>query len=96
MSFFNPYDKHGANLENAPKLILEITPSDTDDLPRACKALRIYNPTAAAVTVHITTVGGSDVTLDIPASTLWIEEAVVQKVHETGTSVGITIHGYSD
>lgn len=92
---FNPYSRHGASLESAPTLIVPITPDDDADLLRACKALRIYNSGAAA-TVHITTTGGSDVTLDIPAATLWIEEVVVQKVHETGTSAGLTIHGYSD
>lgn len=93
---YNPYFNHGPSLDNAATRVIPITPDDDADLPRACKALRIYNPTAAAVTVKLTSTGGDTVTLDIPPSTLWIEEIVTQKVFETGTSVGITIHGYSD
>lgn len=92
----NPYGNTGPNLENASIHPYLITPDDANDLPRVCKALRIYNPTTAAVTVTLTSTGGSTITLDIPASTLWIEEIVTQKVFATGTSVGITIHGYSD
>jgi hypothetical protein len=92
----NPYGNTGPNLENASIYPYLIAPDDGADLPRVCKALRIYNPTAGAVTVKLTSTGGSTITITIPPSTLWVEEIVTQKVFLTGTSVGITIHGYSD
>lgn len=92
----NPYIHHGPNLENSATKVLVITPDDDADLSQVCKALRIYNPNDVAATIHLLTTGGSEVTLTIPSKTLWTEPTVVEKVFETGTTVELIIHGYTD
>jgi hypothetical protein len=91
----NPYFNTGPNLQNAATRLIAISQDDVNNLSQVCKGLRIYNSGAAA-TIRITTAGGDDVTLNIPAATLWIEEVVVSKVWDTGTTDGLVIHGYTD
>lgn len=92
----NPYLRHAANLENSASKIIEITPDDVLPLDQVCKALRIFNPNAAAATIVIVTTGGSEVTLTIPASCLWTEPAIVTHVKATGTTAELILHGYTD
>lgn len=93
---FNPYENHGANLMNSATRVFLITPDDDANLEQACKAIRIWNPDAAAKTVTFVTVKGDEVTVTIPATSVWVEPAVIEKVLETGTSALLVIHGYSD
>jgi hypothetical protein len=95
----NPYENHGANLENSATRVFQIaTPvDDVTLLQQVCKALRIYNPDAAAAhTLTYVTVKGDTVTITIPANTVWTEPAVIKQVLQTGTSALLVIHGYSD
>ncbi len=93
---YDPYAFFGTNLYSPSRLMVLITPSDDDDLDRACKALRIFNTTASVASVAIETVGGSSVTIKVPASSLVIENVIVNKVLDTGTDAGLEIHGYTD
>lgn len=92
----NPYLNHGPNLVNSATSVFAIAPSDDADLPKVIKALRVWNPDAAAATIHYRTVDGDEVTVSVPASTLWTEPAVMDKVFATGTSATLVLHGYSD
>lgn len=96
MSQHNPYKNMGPNLDNAATRIIPITPDDDNPLPQACKALRIWNPGAAEVTIHVVTSFGDDVILTIPAKALWTEYAVITAVKATNTDSGLIIHGYTD
>jgi hypothetical protein len=93
---FDPYENHGANLMNSARVMLPITPSDTDDLLRVCKSIRIWNAATTPSTVTFTTVGGSVVTITVPANSVWTEPAVIVRVHDTGTTPGLELHGYTD
>lgn len=96
MTALNPYANHGANLENSATRIIPITPDDVAELEQVCKSIRIWNPEATPQTVRLITVKGDDVTLTVPADTLWTEPCVVKQVMETGTGATLVIHGYSD
>lgn len=91
----NPYDGYFDKLTSARKSF-DITPSDTEQLSYAAKALRIYNPTGAAITVKVETSGGDTPTWDFPANSLTVESVMIVRVFATGTSAGIKLHGYSD
>lgn len=93
---FNPYAHYGPNLTNSATKMFPIVPSDTDELARVCKSIRIWNPDAAAHTVSFVTAGGDTVTVSVPANALWTEPAVIKQVLFTGTSALLVIHGYSD
>lgn len=92
----NPYLHHGPNLVNSATSVFPIVPSDVDDLPKVIKALRVWNAEAAAANIHYTTVDGDEVTVSVPANTLWSEPVVIKKVHATGTTATLVLHGYSD
>lgn len=95
---FNPYVHHGANLENSATRVLAIAipGDDATPLDQVIKALRIYNPDAAAHTVTYVTIGGDTVTVSVPPSSVWVESVVIQQINKTGTYAGLILHGYSD
>jgi hypothetical protein len=93
---FNPYEHYGPNLTNSATRMFSITPSDTDELARVCKSIRIWNPDTVSHTVSFVTSGGDTVTVTVPANSVWTEPAVVKKVLTTGTNGLLVIHGYSD
>jgi hypothetical protein len=95
----NPYENHGANLENAATRVFAIAvpADDTTPLPQVIKGLRIWNPDgAAAHTVSYVTIKGDSVIISVPANSLWVEKAVITQINKTGTYAGIILHGYSD
>lgn len=94
----NPYENHGANLENSATRVLAIAipGDDTTPLPQVIKALRIWNPDAAAHTVSYVTIKGDSVVVSVPANSLWVESVVIQQINKTGTYAGLILHGYSD
>jgi hypothetical protein len=95
----NPYENHGANLENAATRVFSIAvpANDVTPLPQVIKALRIWNPDgAAAHTVSYVTIKGDTVTITVPANSLWVEKVVMTQIMQTGTYAGIILHGYSD
>jgi hypothetical protein len=95
----NPYENHGANLENSATRVfaVAIPANDTTPLPQVCKAIRIWNPDAAAShTLTYVTIKGDTVTITIPANSVWVERAVITQVNLTGTGAGLILHGYSD
>lgn len=93
---FDPYANHGANLMNSARKVIAITPSDEDDLPQVCKALRIYNSSANPKSIRYITVAASDVTVTVPPG-LSIESAVVVAVRATDSDVSdLEIFGYTD
>jgi hypothetical protein len=96
LPIFDPYANHGPNLANAAREIFAITPHATNDLPKACKALRVVNKEATWATLAIVTIDGSTVTLDIPPNCLWTEPTIVAKVLVAGTTATLVIHGYTD
>lgn len=93
---FNPYEHHGPNLTNSATRMFSIAPSDTDELSRVCKSIRIWNPDAASHAITFVTVGGDTVTVTVPANSVWTEPAVIKQVLLTGTNALLVIHGYSD
>jgi hypothetical protein len=93
---FNPYAHYGPNLANSATHMFPITPSDTDELPRVCKSIRIWNPDTVSHTVTFVTTAGDTVTVTVPANSLWVEPAVVKQVTVAGTNALLVIHGYSD
>lgn len=96
MSAFNPFDNHAPTLANSATKCVAIVPSDVDQLVRALKGLRIWNPTASPADVTVTTSGGSTVTLTVPANSVTIESLVIVQVWATGSTVGLVLHGYTD
>jgi hypothetical protein len=77
-----------------------VTPSDTEQLTRYAKMLRVYVPSATAeATVKITPLTALDdseaVTLNF-ASGLTYELIAVRKVWATGTTSGLTIHALTE
>ncbi len=72
------------------------TPSDTADLTQGIKALRIWNPSDEPAVISLVTVKGTEVSLVIPAASLWVEAVRATAVKATGTSPGLIIHGYTD
>lgn len=76
--------------------VTTITPNDTTVLPDP-KALRVFNPATTAATVRVLPSGrgpgGATVDLLMPPG-LTIEPIGVLRVHATGTTAGLTIHGY--
>jgi hypothetical protein len=95
----NPYENHGANLENSATRVfpIAIPADDLTPLAQVIKALRIWNPDAAAAhTVSYITSKGDSVVVSVPANTLWVEHVVIQQVNKTGTYAGLILHGYSD
>jgi hypothetical protein len=94
---FNPYTYHGSNLENSARHVFAITPTDATDLESVCKSIRIANKDAAnPAFVRYVTDKGDDVTVWVPANSVWTEPAVITQVWATGTTAGLEIHGYSD
>lgn len=93
----NPYENHGPNLANSATKMFVIIPLDDTDLERVCKSIRIWNPDAAnAATIRFSTLDGDDITVNVPPMSVWTEPCVITRVHATGTSAGLIIHGYSD
>jgi hypothetical protein len=94
----NPYANNGANLENSATRVLPIAipADDATPLSQVIKALRIWNPDAAAHTVSYVTVKGDSVVVSVPANSLWVEAVVIQQINKTGTYAGLILHGYSD
>jgi hypothetical protein len=95
----NPYANNGANLENSATRVfpIAIPGDDATPLSQVIKALRIWNPDAAAAhTVSYVTVKGDSVTVSVPANSLWVEAVVIAQVNKTGTYAGLILHGYSD
>lgn len=94
----NPYENHGANLENSATRVFSIAipADDATPLDQAIKALRIWNPDAAAHTVSYVTVKGDSVVVSVPANSLWVESVVIAQINKTGTYAGLILHGYSD
>lgn len=100
MAITNPWELQESNQRHQPASnIFEITPSDTVELTRVAKALRIYNPNDTVATITVTPRKREDNTseiLTIPPLCVIAEPLEVRKVWETGTSVGLIIHGYTD
>lgn len=95
----NPYENHGANLENSATRVFQIAipADDTTELQQVVKAIRIWNPDGAAShTLTYVTVKDDEVTITIPANSVWVESAVIKQVNKTGTYAGLILHGYSD
>jgi hypothetical protein len=92
----DPYFSHGPTLENGATSVILITPDDNADLPKVCKALRIWNPNPTPAVIRITPKDGGTVDLTVPANSLWTEPTITTKVSLTGTTAGLIIHGYSD
>lgn len=92
----DPYTYHGANLMNSARKMFQILPSDTDQVESVCKAIRIWNPNNTAETVRFLTYSGEDITVWVPANSVWTEPTVITQVFETGTTSQLIIHGYSD
>lgn len=57
----DPFSTFGAGLESPAAHAYAVTPDDTQDLPIACRALNV----AQGGTVHVTTVGGDEVTVAV-------------------------------
>jgi hypothetical protein len=75
-----------------------VTPSDSEDLARYAKALRIYVPTSVAGgvgSVRVTPLKAANdadtVTLKVPPG-IAIEPLAVRRVWATGTSAGVEVH----
>jgi hypothetical protein len=95
----NPYENHGANLENSATRVFSVAipADDATPLQQVCKAIRIYNPDAAAAhTLTYVTIKDDTVTITIPANAVWVEAAVIKQINKTGTYAGLLLHGYSD
>jgi hypothetical protein len=85
------------SLDGIPRTMLLVVPSDTQELPRTAKGLRILNNSAVFETIRIVTEMGDTVTLDVPPQTLLYEDVLVAQVLETGTTVAqLIIHAYLD
>lgn len=93
---FDPYARDTPGVSDPANDLFLITPSDTGDLDRGVKALRIWNPTDEPALVSAVTIGGTAVTLTVPPESLWVEALRVAAVRVTGTSAGLIIHGYTD
>jgi hypothetical protein len=95
---FNPYENHGANLENSATRVFHIAipADDVTPLTQVIKSLRIFNPEATVQTVVYVTIKGDIVTIKVPANSVWVEDAVIQQVNKTGTGATLDLHGYSD
>lgn len=57
------FARHTVGLESPAAHLYAVTPSDTDDLPIACRALNV----GATGTVQVTTVGGEVATITVAA-----------------------------
>lgn len=94
--FYDPYRNDSPGMESPASNLYRITPDDDSDLSTGVKSLRIFNPTAGTATLRMTTIVGDEVTISIPSGGLLVEPVRVQKVHMTGTTAGLEIHGYTD
>ena len=93
---YDPYARDAPGLNDPASNLVLVTPDDDNDLPIAGKALRVWNPTVSAAQITLDTGLGDTVVIDVPAESLWTEPLRVIKVHDTGTTAGMTIHVYTD
>jgi hypothetical protein len=93
---YNPYSRFENSIETSASRALAITPDDTKPLAAVCKALRIWNPGSTVATIHVKTLGNDEVTLHVPAETLWVEPLMITHVLKSGTTTGVILIGYSD
>jgi hypothetical protein len=87
-----------ASFSAQAKLAELVTPSDSDDLLRYAKALRVYVPASVAGgvgSVKVTPLKAANdadtVTLKVPPG-ISVEPLAVRRVWATGTSAGVEIH----
>lgn len=76
-----------------------LAPTDSADLSTYARALRIWVPsTLASATVRVTPIHAADgETVDLTFPTgLTYEPTGVRRLHATGTTAGLLIHGYID
>lgn len=93
---FDPYARDVPSVNDPANDLFLIDPSDSAELTRGVKALRIFNPSASAATIAVITVGGSSLSLTVPAESLWVEPLRVRAINASGTTAGLVIHGYTD
>jgi hypothetical protein len=75
----DPFSDHTPGLQSPAMYLSDISPSDTDDLPRATRALNV----ATSGFVRVTTVNGDEATVYIAAGITF--PIRVQRVWATGT-----------
>lgn len=93
---FDPYARDAPSVGEPANDLFAITPSDTENIQRGVKAFRVFNPNNEAASLTVETVSGSTVTIWVPANSLWVEPLRVRAVLQTGTTEGLSIHGYTD
>lgn len=93
---FDPYRRDAVSVSDPANDLFLIVPSNSEDLPRGLKAIRIWNPTESDATLTVTTMGGTTITIPIAARTLWVESLRIRAVKVTGTTAALVLHGYTD
>lgn len=93
---FDPYARDTPGVSDPANDIFLITPDDGENLERAVKALRIWNPAEEVATISGVTIKDTAFTITVPAGSLWVEPIRAKAINATGTSVGLVIHGYTD
>ncbi len=93
---FDPYARDTPGVSDPANSMYLIEPSDSEELPKGVKALRVWNPNDADATLVVITKAGDLISLSIPARTVWVEALRVTVVRESGTTSGLEIHGYTD
>ena len=76
------FAKHQIGLESPAIRLLPVTPSDTDDLSAASRAINV----AASGTVRVTTIAGSTGTIYVAAGNAF--PIRVKRIWSTGTTAG--------
>lgn len=92
---FDPYSRDTPGLADPASNLYDITPDDDNDIPMGIKALRIWNPNEFTATVHVITLTGNEVVINVPALSLWTEPLRITRVLETTTG-GLILQGYTD
>lgn len=97
----DPFHGSSATPSAPARACVVVTPSDSTDLAKYAKALRIYVPadiSGGVATVVVTPLLAADdedtVTLSVPPG-IAVEPLAVRRVWATGTSAGIAIHAYT-
>lgn len=83
------------SLVGVPQTAILVVPSDSEDLPRTAKGLRIVNTTTGMQVITLITALGDEVSFVIPPQSLIYEELLVKSVKATGTGI-LSIHAYLD
>lgn len=93
---YDPYKNDVPGVESPAANIIEITPSDSDEIVVGVKSLRLFNNSPTLATISVETSVGEQITLPIPGGAFYVEPLRVRKVFFTGTSASLIIHGYTD